>query len=138
LSEFVLDCSVALSWCFPDEADPYALAVSEAMAESSAHTPAIWLLEVANGLLVAERRGRISQEDVGRFAARFAWLAVIVDSVHRAGYVDDVIAVGRQYGLSAYDAAYLELAIRLRLPIATLDSRLASAAQKAGVQVFKP
>ena len=136
--EFVLDCSVTMSWCFPDEGDPYALLVREALRRSRGHAPSIWRLETANALLVAERKGRLTEADTTEFARIFALLRVAVDDQVPETWAQAVIALGRAHGLSAYDAAYLELAVRLHLPIATLDERLKVAALNSGVPIFAP
>ena len=138
MSELVLDCSVTLSWCFPDEVDAYAVAVREAMRQSTAYVPAVWWLEVANGILVAERRGRMTQSESAQFSLILDSFRVYEDPDSEHARFDEVIVVGRRYGLSSYDASYLELAIRRGLPIATLDGRLTEAAAKAEVPVYRP
>ncbi len=126
---FVVDASTALSWCFPDEAA--AFPTEEAMAT----VPAVWPLEVANGLLMGERRGRITLAQVTRLAELLlAALEVQVD--HASDAFKDVLPIAREHRLSVYDAACLELAIRRDLPLATGDGKLADAARKCGVELF--
>lgn len=138
MKEFVLDCSVTLSWFFGDECDPYSLSIRESLRRSRAHTPAIWPLEVANGLLVAQRKNRLTASDVLLLTSAVKFLRVFVEEKRPETWIEQVVAIARQYDLSAYDAAYLELAIRLGLPIATLDGALLRAAESAGLPRFEP
>ncbi|MEW5861115.1 MAG: type II toxin-antitoxin system VapC family toxin [Cyanobacteriota bacterium] len=133
--QFVLDCSVAISWCLVDEDDDYANAILAMMPESEAFVPLIWLLEVANTLLVAERRNRMTTEQSEIAIALLESLLIHVDEATHTYALSSTLAIGRQEGLAAYDAAYLELALRLQLPIATLDTRLAEAATRCGVEL---
>jgi predicted nucleic acid-binding protein len=135
LTRFVLDASVTLAWCFEDEASPYAEAVLEKLAPGAAVVPSIWPLEVANALLVAERRKRLTRAKVTRFLQVLRSLPIVVDSEGGARALDTVLDLARAHGLSVYDAGYLELALRDGLPLATLDERLKRAARQAGVEV---
>jgi len=130
---FVLDCSVAMAWFFEDEIDPGARALLDRATEGDAVVPAIWPGEVANAFLTAERKRRMSLAKVDEDVELLARLPIAVD---RAGASPtDLIALGRRYELSSYDSSYLELALRLRLPLATRDRRLTSAAQAAQVEL---
>jgi len=100
--------------------------------------PHLWGLEVANVLLVAERRGRISTEDVNRACTNLLSLPIAVDPVARDRALTTVLRLARLHGLTSYDAAYLELAIRHDLSIATLDAALAVAAESEGVERWRP
>lgn len=133
---FVLDASVALAWAFEDERSGDALAALDRLSESEAVTPALWSLEVVNGLLTAERRGRISGHDANRFAALLLELPIVVDPPERRRPFESVRHLARSHHLTAYDTAYLELALRLGLPLATLDRGLAQAASDAGVRLL--
>ena len=133
MSEFVLDCSVALTWCFPDETDDYSVGVLGLLRESEAVVPAIWSLELANALLVAERRKRITQADAVQFLSLVRELPIRTDPDTSDAAVDRIMSLARSYDLASYDACYLELAIRAGLPIATLDAKLASAAESVGI-----
>jgi predicted nucleic acid-binding protein len=93
-------------------------------------------LELANAFLVAERRGRIEPGDVSRLAKFVLALPIAVDPGARRRPVDSIHRLGRSHGLSSYDAAYLELAVRYGIPIATLDSDLRVAAEAEGVGVL--
>jgi predicted nucleic acid-binding protein len=136
LTTLVIDASVALAWCFPDEANDDADAVLDALAGKSGLVPAIWALEVANALLVGERARRLGPPEIRRFTSLLENLSIFQDVLSTSQYVDHVLPLAREYGLSAYDAAYLELAIRQGTSLATLDRKLRIAAQKAGIQVF--
>ncbi|MGH7477612.1 MAG: type II toxin-antitoxin system VapC family toxin [Longimicrobiales bacterium] len=133
---FVIDASVALAWCFEDEGGDYALAVLEELRASEAVAASLWPLEVANGLLTAERGGRIEPADARRFARLLLSLPIAVDRVARREVFEASHALARKHALSAYDAAYLELAVRLGVPLATLDDRLTDAAGEEGVTRF--
>ena len=133
---FVLDASTTLAWCFDDEANPFAEACLSDLSRTDAVVPALWKLEVTNVLLVAERRGRISAADGDRFWALLLGLPIAVDDDGAA--VESLLAIGRELGLSAYDATYLELASRRGLPLATLDERLRDACARRGIELFVP
>jgi len=134
LSRFVLDASVALAWCFEDEATDYTEALLDRLAAGDeAVVPALWPYEVVNALLVAERRGRISEAKIAPFLDRLSGFAFLIETSDMARAFEQVLSTGRQRCLSGYDAAYLELAVREGLPLATLDSGLRKAARALGV-----
>jgi predicted nucleic acid-binding protein len=137
LTRFVLDCSVAMSWCFEDEADAYADRALDALDKGEAHVPSLWLLETANVLIVSERRGRLTEADSSRFVELLMDLPIFVDEEAFAQSMPAMLAHSRAYGLTSYDAAYLDLAMRLGLPLATRDKSLQAACKKSGVKVFK-
>jgi predicted nucleic acid-binding protein len=99
--------------------------------------PGIWPLEVANALLVAERRKRISVAQVTALLGRIVQLPVSVEAIEPDRAFSQVLSVARQHQLTEYDAAYLELALRKGLPFATLDDRLRQAARKAGIRLVR-
>jgi len=134
---FVVDASVTMSWCFEDEATPYTESVLDRLRDSSAQAPGIWPLEVANILLLGERRGRIPRPKTESFVRVLQELRVSVEDGSPATVLGPVLRIGREYGLTSYDAAYLELAMRRGLPLATLDRRLADAAGRAGVDLLE-
>jgi predicted nucleic acid-binding protein len=133
--QFVLDCSVAISWCLVDENNPTANAILAIMPNAEAFVPGIWSLEIANVLLVAERRNRMTQEQSSEAITLLQSLLIQVDTATDANALGATLTLGRQEGLAAYDAAYLELALRLGLPLATIDQRLALAATRCGVDL---
>lgn len=134
--EFVLDNSVTMSWAFSDEADPYAQDVLNALPGATAVVPSIWPLEAANVLLVGERRGRITRADSTSFVAILDGLSIGVDGETSERALKDTLDLARAQGLSVYDAAYLELAMRRGLPLATLDGKLKAAALVVGVAIY--
>jgi predicted nucleic acid-binding protein len=136
IDALVLDGSVALAWCFSDEADAYADAIARRFPDISAVVPSIWHLEVTNAMLVGERRGRCDQTDTSRWTAFLSSLSIVVDEHNGTRVFNEVVALARAHKLSTYDAAYLELALRRDLPLATLDKPLKAAAATAGVQLF--
>jgi predicted nucleic acid-binding protein len=125
---FVLDSSVALAWLLPDEGNEATDALADRLEEEPAHVPAIWPLEVGNALLVALRRGRIKEPDVTRLVTTLSALPVEVEHGAEDAALSGVLDLARRLGLTAYDAAYVELAKRRGLPLATLDSKLRHAA----------
>ncbi|MFO0697807.1 MAG: type II toxin-antitoxin system VapC family toxin [Nitrospira sp.] len=136
MKSVVLDASVALAWCFPDEQSPYADQVLQALEGRSVLVPAIWPLEIANGLLVGERRKRLSQAEVVRFIDLLEILPVQEVSVPISTQIAGVLPVAREYGLSAYDAPYLDVAIKHGADLATADDMLEKAARKAGISIL--
>jgi len=131
---FVLDASVTLAWCFEDETTPETDALLNRLAEDAAITPTLWELEVVNVLLLAERRGLITESQAARFVSLLTQLPIHVDSA--GADMGAVLAAGRHHGLTGYDAAYLVLAEREGIPLATLDAKVRAAAQAAGVSVL--
>ena len=133
----VIDASVALAWCFPDEASDYADGVLVALEDRTAMVPAIWPVEITNALLVGERRKRIRQPEVRRFVELLKGLSILEDGQPFADAVSNILPLAREYDLSAYDAAYLDVAVRHGAPLATLDARLQKAGRAAGIKIFK-
>lgn len=135
---FVLDCSVTMAWCFDDEATPYTEGIRDRLAELRANVPSLWPLEVTNVLLVGERRKRLDEARTLRFLALLRGLPIAVDDETAARAWSETMHLARAHNLSAYDAAYLELAIRRGLPLACLDGKLKTAATVAGVCIYDP
>lgn len=123
-----------MTWCFDDEASPAGDAVLARLAQVEAVVPMQWQLEVTNVLLVAERRGKITEAQAARFLELLGRLPIQVDDTPVD--ITGVLALGRRHGLSAYDAQYLWLAERRAASLATLDGRLAEAARAAGVPLL--
>lgn len=132
----VIDASVAVGWCFADEATPRGDAVLERVRAEGARVPSLWHLEVANVLRQAERRERISEAETSLRLELLARLPIVtdVDTVQRAWA--QTLALARTHVLTVYDAAYLELAGRLGLPLASKDKELLVAARQSGIAVF--
>lgn len=135
---FVLDCSVAISWCMTDENDTYANAIWNLMSENEAIVPTIWWLEIVNVLIVAERRQRITETQTAQELSMLQSLPIVVDTNADQQSTTATLALARQYNLAAYDAAYLELSIREGLLLATIDGRLVEAARRCGVFLEVP
>jgi predicted nucleic acid-binding protein len=135
---FVIDNSVVMGWCFENEGNRYAEAVLESLESGEALVPAIWPLEVGNVLLVAERKKRLSEASVVRFLALLNSLPITVEPETPERMLKEIVSLARAYNLSTYDASYLDLAMRLGLPIATQDASLARAAKKCRVPAFDP
>jgi predicted nucleic acid-binding protein len=136
LADFVLDCSVTLSWYFKDEADPYADGVLARLTRGRALVPGLWPLEVANAILVGERRRRSTPAQAKQWIALVEALPIDVDRVTGLSTIGPLADLGRSLQLSAYDAAYIDLALRHGLPLATLDDQLKKAAKTAGVKLL--
>lgn len=135
---FVLDGSVTLAWLFHDEKDPYADAIIAKLPDLAMLVPRLWHLEVGNVLLVGERRKRCTQADTTSWLSFLSKMPVHVDGATENRAWSDTISLARQHDLSEYDAAYLELALRERVPLATLDGKLEAAARAAGVEIYRP
>ncbi|HSZ00986.1 MAG TPA: type II toxin-antitoxin system VapC family toxin [Terriglobales bacterium] len=133
----VIDASLALAWCFPDEASEYADGVLVALEGRTVMVPPVWALEITNAVLVAERRKRAKLADVRRFVELLGGLTIIEQSQTVIDTVSSVLPLARQYGLSAFDAAYLDVAVRQGAPLATLDSTLERAGRSAGIKIFR-
>jgi predicted nucleic acid-binding protein len=123
---FVLDASIAACWAFDDEDHPVAALALERIRTDEARVPSLWWFEVRNTLIVNERRKRLTQSDTADFLRGLARLGVTID---RSPEEAEVLALARRHRLTVYDAAYLELARRDGVPLATLDNDLAIATQ---------
>ena len=133
MSDFILDTSVVMAWCLKDEKDDYSLSILDKLSSSEAWAPSLYPFEVVNVLWVAERRNRLTRADSNQFVNLLESLPINIDHHPPYQIMADLLSLGRQYALSAYDAAYLELAMRYGLPLATRDKGLKSAARKCGV-----
>jgi len=130
----VLDASVTVAWCFDDQTTAFTEGVLDLLAAGAEGVvPAIWPLEVANALLVAERRKRLSVAQVTALLGGIAQLPVSVEAMDPNRAFAQVLSVARQEQLTEYDAAYVELALRRALPLATLDDKLRQVARRAGI-----
>ena len=137
----VLDNSVAMCWLLNDGRPAgitYALNVLDALKTTPALVPGLWALEAANVVAKAEAKGLINEARSESFIATLMRLHIVTDKATASHVLSETLNLARRYKLSAYDAAYLELALREGLPLATLDADLEKAARKAGVQRFEP
>jgi predicted nucleic acid-binding protein len=134
---FVLDTSVTVAWCFPDERGAYTQGILKSLTPHfRAIVPVLWPLEVANVLLVGERRKRSTQADTATWLSFLSALPIVVDDETNARAWSDALNLARVQNLSVYDAAYLELAMRRGIPLATVDEKLKAAAKNVGVAIY--
>jgi predicted nucleic acid-binding protein len=133
---FVLDCSVTMSWCFGDEATAAAFALLDRLGSETAVVPSHWFLEVANVLTVAEKRKRMTAPATAEFLKLLGALDIEIDNTPADNVFPHVLPLCRKYSLASYDAAYLELALRRQLPLASLDNELRAGAKHAGIKVL--
>lgn len=130
---FVIDASVAACWAFEDEDHPVAAQALGLIRTDAAHVPGLWWFEVRNMLIINERRQRIAERAVSEFLRRLSTLDIQVDSTPNES---DVLELARRHRLTVYDSAYLELARRREIALASLDHKLADAAQAEKVAVI--
>jgi len=136
LSRFVLDASVTLCWCFEDQVTAYSEALLDRMAAGDeASVPFVWPLELASALVRAERKKTLKVAQVTGFVDELSAWPIEVDTAGVDRTFQETLNLARLQNLSAYDAAYLELAIRKGLPLATLDEELRKAARAVGVKI---
>lgn len=132
----VLDVSIALTWCFEDEMTPASMDLLTAIWSLDLVVPALWHSELANVLVAGERRQRIDEPAIDAFLGLLRDLLIETDQPRPGFEIGSVMAVARRHGLTAYDAAYLELALRRGIPLATYDAALRRAATEAGVALL--
>jgi predicted nucleic acid-binding protein len=138
VSRWIVDASLSLGWYLKDEADrSYNLEVLAGLKENDALIPFLWVYEVSNGLLMAHRRKRITTEELSEILGSLKSLPITVDPPDAKGVLElPMLALKHQ--LTVYDAAYLELALRLTLPIATKDAALQRAMESCGIEAVQP
>jgi len=137
VSRFVIDASVVLTWCFPDENAAMAEHVADLFKrDGTAIAPSFWPHEVLNALLAGERRKRISRDLVRSFLDDLATLPIVLEQFPAGIVFDRIERLSREHGLTAYDAAYLDLALESISPLATLDEDLVRACKKAKVRLI--
>ncbi len=133
---FVLDASIALAWCFEDEQTPAVMQLLDRVTETGASAPLLWPLEALNGLFTAERRRRLDASRRERLADFLRDLPVMLDG-HTAEQAWSAIAIlAKRFELTVYDAAYLELAQRRQLPLASLDQALRAAGKILRIEIL--
>jgi len=135
----IIDASMALGWIFarekPAEAECADRAL-QAITEMATVVPSLWHTEIANALLVGERRKITTEAQTIDYLTRLAHLPIVVDEATPASRQEQVMALAREYNLTAYDATYLDLALRMGAVLATFDGKLAGAMQRAGGELF--
>jgi len=132
----VIDASVALAWCLPGEATARTEALLDRVTDTDAVASAIWPIEIANILLMSEKRGRTTQGGTLASVQLLSGLNVALDFDVISSAFSSVLSLAREHNLTVYDATYLEIALRRRLPLATNDSPLQTAAERAGVEIL--
>lgn len=133
---FVVDASITLAWCFEAEQNPAVIGLLDRATGAGAVAPQIWPIETLNGLLMAERRGRIDAARRHALAGFLEDLPIAVDQETVSRLWRTTSRIAETHRLTAYDATYLELALRLGLPLATRDRALSAAAMQAGAAVL--
>ena len=139
MTDFVLDNSVAMRWLLESNKtsdQTYAREVLKRFSKNEAIVPNLWHLEAVNVLLGAEKRSEITIGEVEGFISQLENLPIHVDHLTAHQSFSRILALGRAYNLSSYDAAYLELAIREGIPLATLDKNLIKSAKKSGINIY--
>jgi len=133
----VVDCSMILSWCFPDEGDAESEAILEVARDMELVAPSLLNLEFVNGLIVAERRKRITRSQFNELVTFFTDLCISFDREDPVGPESKTVELARSHSLTAYDASYLALAVERKLPLATHDKSLKRAARKCRLPKLK-
>ena len=137
MTDMVIDASLALAWCFKDELTETATRLLEELRSGAAAVPLLWPIEVANVLAIAERRKRITLAESAQLIALLETLEIDVDGETSALAFTRILDLAREQRLTAYDAAYLELAMRLGVPLASKDGDLCDAAERVGVKAVR-
>lgn len=135
--DFILDASIALAWCFEDEATPQTTLLLEELEFKTALVPSIWPLEISNILLSAQRKKRISFADMMQLLEMIASLNIQLETETIEKHFHETLSLAYNENLTTYDASYLELAIRLGLPVATKDKQLRQACINLGVKLIE-
>lgn len=133
---FILDCSVAVAWCFEDETSVYTESVLASLTKVNAIVPKLWYIEIANVLLMAQKRERINDNGIFHFLSLLEKLPIIDDKTDRT--IIDLVMLSQKYQLTSYDGCYLNLCLQYNLPLATMDKKLISALQSAGGKIYQP
>jgi predicted nucleic acid-binding protein len=133
---FVLDSSVALAWVLPDEANLTLDLLCDRLTDDIALVPPIWPLEIGNVLLLAMKRGRLTDKDMKQLITELRALPLEIDSTSTNQALEETMTVAKKYDLTTYDASYLELAKRRALPLATLDDKLRQACVSAKISLL--
>ncbi len=138
MTPFVVDASITLAWFFLDEATPYSAAVRARLRHTRAVAPAIWLFEVANAVVLARRRRRLTDAQADRVLRLLTVLPVDVELKTLTDIVGAVSSLAIREQLTVYDASYVDAAIRLGVPLATLDARMRAVAERLGGPLAEP
>ncbi|TPW12182.1 MAG: hypothetical protein FD130_1823 [Halothiobacillaceae bacterium] len=133
---FVLDASVTMAWLFNDESSKYTDGILQRVESDTAWVPTLWLYEVANVLVTGESCHRFSEAQARRFTELLSSLPIQVKEPTKASLWGSVLDLSKEHRLTAYDAAYLDLAMREGIPLATQDKALRKAARRVGVELL--
>jgi predicted nucleic acid-binding protein len=136
IATFIIDCSIAMAWCFEDEATPKSAKILDRLEDESALVPPLWYLEVVNVLAMAEKRKRISTEKSDEFLSMLQKLDIEIDDAPADRAFTHLLPLCRSHRLTSYDSVYLDLALRNKLPLASLDDDLRRSAKSLGVQLL--
>lgn len=136
MKQMVLDCSVSLAWMLEDETNAYTESVLAELSKMEVVVPSLWPLEMTNGLLVAQRRKRVSMEKLYQMVEVLGGFPIVIDELTAKQATGMTVHLAHHYSLSSYDAAYLELAVRLGAMLATQDKHLKKAAVHCAVKIF--
>lgn len=134
---FVVDCSITMAWLFKDEKTALSEKIMDRLVEEKAIVPPVWTLEVLNVILIGEKRKRISISESAHFLSVLSRLPIQVIENPTLSQNESMLFLARTHHLTSYDAAYLDLAFRFEIPLATLNTQLIIAAQKIGVQILQ-
>lgn len=135
--DFVLDCSITMAWCFEDESNEYTDVILENLTNKTALVPTIWPLEMANVLLLSKKKKRITEVQAASFIDALSSLPIVVDQSTSSRAMHSIFVLAGKLGLTIYDAAYLELALRERIPLLTLNNALIKAAKILNIPIEK-
>jgi predicted nucleic acid-binding protein len=135
VTHFVLDASMALAWHFPNEQTPHTMHVAEITDSQTAVVPWHWFAEIANGMLIGDRKSRTTSEERALFIDRLSLLDLEIDTIEPEAMFDRILPLARVHRLTVYDTLYLELAERRGLPLASLDRALIAAAGHVGIGI---
>jgi predicted nucleic acid-binding protein len=133
----VIDASITVAWCYEDAATPLSEVVLQHVRTDRAIVPAVWPLKVANAILTGERRGRLSDANTERFLSLLQAMSITVDEETSVQAWTSILALARRFALSSYHSAYLELALRRGVAIATTDRQIVAAARDLGVLLIE-
>lgn len=131
--DFVLDCSITMAWCFEDESNEYTDTILENLKNTTAIVPTIWPLEIANVLLLAKKNKRITEVQSASFIDALLALPIVIDQSTTSRAMHSIFVLAGQINLTIYDSAYLELALREKIPLLSLDKGLIKAAKKLNI-----
>lgn len=137
MTSVVVDCSVMAAWAFESEATPLSALVLESLTVSEVLVPTLWAYELSSVVRAFERRRRWSRAEADRFLSFIAELPIRIDDASTQRALSETLALARRYDLTAYDASYLELALRERIPLATDDRALVRAGARAGAALLR-